>query len=443
MKRNTHFVLHIFYSLLFAFFTNSYFIVKKEPIILWILIPLLVWSLAFAGIFSVKLIPLKLKICYHGVVLLSSFLVSASVSVIYHAFLAFQMLPDDYKKFLNTGIYSILLNAMIFWVGIICVYICSYKLGIKLRIKGILCGIIPVANLIVLYKILLVVYKEINDEIIRAKEKRNQKAHKLCDTKYPILLVHGVFFRDNRLFNYWGRIPEELKFNGAKIFYGKHKSAASIEDSARELKKRIEKIVNKTGCQKVNIIAHSKGGLDCRYALSKFGVADKVASLITINTPHKGCLFADFLLEKIPNDVKNKIADTYNKALKYLGEKDADFLSAVKNLTDEFCSELDKNMPISEDIYTQSIGSVMYSADYGKFPLNFSYHLAMHFDGDNDGLVSEKSFKWGDNYILLKPSGERGISHGDMIDLSRTDFYGFDVREFYVNLVNKLKLKGL
>lgn len=443
VKRNTHILLHILYSLLFACITNSYFLVEKELKILWILVPLVVFMLVFAGVLSVKLIPLKLKICYHGAVLLSAFLVSAFVSVIYHTVLAFQMLPNDYKRFLNTTIYSILLNAIIFWVGIICVYICSYKLGIKLRIKGILCGMIPVANLIVLYKILVVVYKEIDDELVRANEKRNRKTQKLCNTKYPILLVHGVFFRDTVFFNYWGRIPEELKFNAAKIFYGKHKSAASVKDSAKELEIRIEKIVNKTGCQKVNIIAHSKGGLDCRYAIAKLGIADKVASLTTVNTPHRGCLFADYLLEKIPNEVKEQVANTYNKTIRFLGEKDADFLSAVNNLTDSYCTALDKELGVPDGIYSQSIGSVMKTASGGMFPLNFSYHLAANFDGINDGLVSENSFKWGENYILLTPTGERGISHGDVIDLSRQDIDGFDVREFYVDLVNKLKRKGL
>ncbi|MBE6740527.1 MAG: triacylglycerol lipase, partial [Ruminococcaceae bacterium] len=49
---------------------------------------------------------------------------------------------------------------------------------------------------------------------------------------------------------------------------------------------------------------------------------------------------------------------------------------------------------------------------------------------------------WGENYILLRPTEKRGISHGDMIDLNRQNFRGFDVREFYVNLVSDLKNKG-
>jgi triacylglycerol lipase len=255
-------------------------------------------------------------------------------------------------------------------------------------------------------------------------------------------LVHGVFFRDSKFFNYWGRIPKELETNGATIYYGNHPSAASVAESAQFLKERILQILEKTGAEKLNIIAHSKGGLDCRYAISNLGIADKVASLTTINTPHNGCLFADYLLNKISVNVKNKVANTYNNALKNFGEE-ADFLAAVNDLTDSALKDLNPKMPTPEGIYTQSVGTVLKRATSGKFPLNFSYHLVKHFSGENDGLVSEDSFKWGENYILLRPNGKRGISHGDIIDLNRENINGFDVREFYVNLVNGLKAKGL
>lgn len=66
-----------------------------------------------------------------------------------------------------------------------------------------------------------------------------------------------------------------------------------------------------------------------------------------------------------------------------------------------------------------------------------------YFDGPNDGLVGEESFKWGENYQFLTIKGKRGISHGDMIDLNRENIPGFDVREFYVRLVYDLKNRGL
>ena len=78
----------------------------------------------------------------------------------------------------------------------------------------------------------------------------------------------------------------------------------------------------------------------------------------------------------------------------------------------------------------------------GKFPLNLSYRYVKKYDGENDGLVGESSFKWGNRYILLRTKGKRGISHGDVIDLNRENLKDFDVRRFYVSIVNDLKKRG-
>ena len=55
-----------------------------------------------------------------------------------------------------------------------------------------------------------------------------------------------------------GRIPEKLEQNEPVIYYGNHQSAASVIASGDELAKRIKEIVQESGCEKLNIIAHSK-----------------------------------------------------------------------------------------------------------------------------------------------------------------------------------------
>jgi triacylglycerol lipase len=301
---------------------------------------------------------------------------------------------------------------------------------------------VPIINLILLGRIIITVEKEIRFETEKEKLNKSRRDERLCETRYPILLVHGVFFRDIKYFNYWGRVPKELQINGATVFYGNHASASSVASSAEELSVRIKEILRETGAEKVNIVAHSKGGLDCRYALSQLGMAPYVASLTTVNTPHKGCVFADELLTRIPIDLQTKVANAYNKTLRKLCEPQADFLAAVNDLTAKSCKEREPMMEVPAGVYCQSVGSVMPRHSGGKFPLNLSYHLVKYFDGANDGLVSVDSFRWGENFTLLTPTGKRGISHGDMIDLNRENIEGFDVREFYVSLINGLKKKG-
>ena len=339
--------------------------------------------------------------------------------------------------------FVIIIESLVFWNGIIQVYCTSIQLGIKSRIIGVLVGWIPLANVIALFKIYTITSRECAFEAQKIELNKERCEQELCKTKYPLLLVHGVFFRDFRYFNYWGRIPTELKSNGASIFYGEQQSAASAEASAEAILERIKYIVGKTGCEKVNIIAHSKGGLDSRYAISCLGADEYVASLTTINTPHRGCIFAEYLLNKAPEKLKSSLADKYNSTLKRLGDKNPDFISAVTDLTGSRCAEINAIAKDKDRVFYQSVGSKSNNARSGKFPLNISYPLVHHFDGANDGLVSVESAKWGENFRLISVAGKRGVTHADIIDLNRENIEGFDVREFYVQLVGDLKKKGL
>lgn len=403
---------------------------------------LILTAYIFVNLFPVLILPKtkRLRACARGNALLIEFLISTAFSVVFFVYSLIRE-PDFKDIFINT-VFAILFEAIVFWNGIIRVYIRSQQLGIKIRIIGIVCGMIPIAQLVALGLIIKTVSLEVEIENNRILLDEQREGQNICAAKYPILMVHGVFFRDFRYFNYWGRIPEALEKNGAKIFYGNHQSAAAVAQSGQEISDRILQIINETGCEKVNIIAHSKGGLDCRKALANPEIAEHVATLTTVNTPHRGCEFADYLLSKISKDKQDMVAGAYNAALKKLGDPNPDFMSAVTNLTASFCKEFNEQITDAEGVYYQSIGSKLNRASGGRFPLNFTYHLARYFDGANDGLVGEGSFQWGSDYRLLTVKGIRGISHGDMIDLNRQNISEFDVREFYVQLVADLKKRG-
>ncbi len=432
----------IVFSLIFILCSNSFTLIQAEPLWLCAVLPTLFAVNVFTGFTSRRIPGFRLKLCNHGAWCLVIFSVSVIVSGLYHIAGIF-LLDWKWKTLIFSVLVGYFCHLILFWNGIISVYCTSGQLGIKKRVVGALVGMIPIAHLFALADIIKTTLKEVKFETEKHQLNLKRKNEQICKTVYPILMVHGVFFRDTKLFNYWGRVPAELEANGAKIYYGNHQSALSIEDSARELAERIKKIVDETDCGKLNIIAHSKGGLDCRYAIEHYGIGEYIASLTTVNTPHRGCGFADYLLDKLPSSVRDKVAGTYNKAASKLGDSTPDFMAAVNDLRADNCKVLDKAMPMPEGIYTYSIGSVLNKASSGQFPLNYSYRLVKYFDGKNDGLVSEDSFKWGDNYTLVTNDGNRGISHGDMIDLNRENINGFDVREFYVQLVYDLKKKGL
>ena len=391
--------------------------------------------------------PRNIRICDIGTKILEFFLVTSTALVISAVW--FGPISHTWNFLANpvgwlaAGIAIFLIEFVLFWIGIILVYTSSVQLGVKKRIIGALCGWIPFVNLFMLTEIIRTCRQEVAVERNLAKRDRERAEQQVCKTKYPLLLVHGVFFRDFDHFNYWGRIPAELEKNGATIYYGEHNSAASVNDSALELEKRIKEIVEQTGCGKVNIIAHSKGGLDSRTAIATTSARQYVASLTTINTPHRGCEFADYLLGEIPQKQQEMIAKQYNTVAAKLGDKNPDFLAAVYDLTSEKCRERNEIIHDDPDIYYQSVGSVMNEASSGQFPLNFTYRLVKYFDGENDGLVGIDSFNWGSSLqmVRLEKKG-RGISHGDMIDLNRENLKGLDIREFYVQLVSNLRERG-
>lgn len=103
--------------------------------------------------------------------------------------------------------------------------------------------------------------------------------------------------------------------------------------------------------------------------------------------------------------------------------------------------EFNKKYPDAEGVYYQSYASLMKHGASSKL-LCIPYWILKKLDGPNDGLVTAESARWTNFQGVLKNSYLRGISHGDMIDLTREDYRGFYVLEFYIQLVKKLAEMG-
>ncbi len=388
-----------------------------------------------------------LRACAHGLEILHVFILSAVATILVHVLHAPMLWRGQWREWLASAGIAFLVEAAVFGNGMLSLYLRSTQLGLRRRVFGILGGLVPILQLVVLYRIMVTVRDEIRIECTR-RNRNTARAHlAICKTKYPVLLVHGIFFRDYKRFNYWGRIPEELLTNGATIYYGEQPSAVSVRESGGILAERIRTIVRETGCEKVNIIAHSKGGLDIRAALAFENIAPYVASVTTVNTPHRGCLYADYLLNTASEAFRQKVAFTYNGIARMCGDPNPDFLAAVGDLTVAACADFNEqtggDAAHTEGILCRSVHCRLNRAKNGQFPMNVTYLLAKWFEGANDGLVSDDSATWGEDHLMLTTSAKRGISHLDMTDLTRENIPDFDVREFYVQWVADLKERGL
>lgn len=388
--------------------------------------------------------PFRIKILCGGYEITLAAMVCLTLQMVLYIILFTVAPPMPLQVMVINTLLAFGLLFLLFINGAMRIFFSSSQLGLVSRISLLFLWWVPLLNLFIFKSLLRTSGVEYTFASNKHHLNAQRKHEEVCRTKYPLLMVHGIFFRDWKNFNYWGRIPAELSGNGAQIYYGNHQSSAPVEACAEELKQRIEEILQETGCEKVNIIAHSKGGLDSRYLVSCLGMGDCVASLTTINTPHFGCNYVRSILDALPQKAVNAVGKGYDSIYTKLGDDAPDFLSGLVNLTEQECARLNSVMPDVPDVMYQSVGSYMRSPGSAIFPLNIGYSIIKHHNGGkNDGLVSTSSMGWGDYLGAISPKGKHGISHGDMIDLTRKNVEGFDVCEFYVSLVNGLKQKGL
>ncbi|WP_159912472.1 triacylglycerol lipase [Pantoea sp. 18069] len=118
-------------------------------------------------------------------------------------------------------------------------------------------------------------------------------------TRYPIVLVHGMFGFDSVLgIDYFYGIPDALRQGGARIHVAQVSAVHSTEVRGEQLLQQVKTILALTGVPKVNLVGHSHGGLTARYVA---GVAPQlVASVTAIGSPHRGSRLADMLRAAAP-----------------------------------------------------------------------------------------------------------------------------------------------
>lgn len=264
-----------------------------------------------------------------------------------------------------------------------------------------------------------------------------------CCTKYPVLMIHGVGFRDLRWPLYWGRIPAAIASTGTVLFYGQQDCWARIEDNARSIKARIRQILDETDAEKVNIIAHSKGGLEARMAASSLGMGNSIASITTIGTPHRGSKTIDKLL-KAPDSLFNIASFAVDNWIGLIGDTKPDFYAVCKDFSTEYAERFNRENPDVPGVYYQSYAGVM-KTPLSDINLSTANVIVRLIEGDNDGLVSVESAKWGDSFTLLTGRTNRGVSHYDEIDFRRAPLtskkYGdgvADICDVYLSIINGL-----
>ncbi|MDE5893135.1 MAG: hypothetical protein K2H45_09455, partial [Acetatifactor sp.] len=140
----------------------------------------------------------RLGVCNRGCNLLIIFIVTTLINVPLTIVITCLWLPGLEELMPGTVIYWLLhcltllgAEIILFWNGMLRVYLSSQQLGIRLRVIGIICGFIPIANVIVLFWIIRTASQEVRFENQKLLTDQARCQQQLCATKYPLLMVHG------------------------------------------------------------------------------------------------------------------------------------------------------------------------------------------------------------------------------------------------------------
>jgi len=284
-------------------------------------------------------------------------------------------------------------------------------------------------------KILVIIFLSIN--LINCASSPGNTNDNIVPLKYPVILVHGIIAHDRwNFYSFWGRIPAVLESRGVRVFFGNTDSWGSYESNAETLKETIDTVLQITNSEKVNIIAHSKGGLDARYFIWKHDYGDKVASLTTISTPHRGAELADAILDR-------KIVHSYfvRRILSIFGmmygDDNPDLYNIINTLSTAHMERFNDEVIMDERVYFQSMYCSMNKSTDDLFFYS-SHRYIGRISGANDGVVSEFSANWGDN--VRKIFG--AINHIEIIDIKMRDISGINIPDIYIEIVRDLAERG-
>lgn len=263
---------------------------------------------------------------------------------------------------------------------------------------------------------------------------------------YPIILVHGFGYRDDKRFGYWGRIPQTLEQMGCQVFLSGQDGAGDIPHNGQFLRKRIDWVIARTGAEKVNLIAHSKGGLDSRYAISVLGAGEKVASLTTLATPHHGSKTMDKLMD-LPKPILAIAGGFTNLCMRLLGDINPRAGRVFWDFTTPYSRKFNESCPDHPGVYYQSYAFIMEESGSDLF-LWLPNRVVKKQEGENDGLLPPESVKWGNFRGTYRALDKRGISHLDETDFRRKPLMlyregrALDILEFYREMVRELGERG-
>ena len=237
-----------------------------------------------------------------------------------------------------------------------------------------------------------------------------------------MILVHGLFGFDEIALGrsrhaYFRGVRAALEKEGHSVFVARVAAVGTIGMRAAELARCIRAV----DARRVNLVAHSMGGLDARWAIARLGLRKRVGALVTVGTPHLGTPLAD-----LSADLASRLG--LERALAVGGVS----LDAFHGLTTTRMAKFNAEVPDARGVaYASVVGAVRRKRDTN--PLLVPGYLWLRARaGPNDGVVPALSQRYGEVLANIE------ADHWAQIGWSRS----FDAVAFYLRLLRDLRALG-
>lgn len=256
-------------------------------------------------------------------------------------------------------------------------------------------------------------------------------------TRLPIVLLHGMAgFEQIGPLDYFYGVKSRLVADGYQVFVTEVDPFQRVEVRAAQLAPQIQSILSRTGARRVHLIGHSQGGLDARYLVTHLGYGDRVATVTTISTPHRGSRVADIALGILPGPAVSTLAFLAD----LIGGGGQDLEGQVYELTEEYATSVfEPTTPDDPRVLYYSVAGETKAATLDLWhddvcdPLLWAGYLLLSPTGANDGLVTVQSARHG---VFL---GTVPADHLDEVgQILGTTALGFNHRTFYSRLARFL-----
>ena len=247
--------------------------------------------------------------------------------------------------------------------------------------------------------------------------------------------------------SYFG-VKQAFEEEGHKFFLPKLTSIASAEVRGSQLRDAAEEAMAITGAKKVNLIGHSFGGFDVRYAAHLMG-AGKVASVTALSTPHRGLYTVD-LAWLLVHDVigASDLGEGLIEVFVWIAggwiingdpSLHQDAYGALRQMTTEYAAQWNQVISNIPGVYYQSwngdtpVTNLLDPTDY-----LFGVASVAFLGAPNDGIISGSSAKLGNvRSIHVK------ANHVDFANhlLGLTGLF-FDPLQFYKDYARDIASRG-